>query len=152
MIARKQDEEVHPIRFAEKIGREEEDQYADDDRQKTEYEIPRAHSALAALGVREQPAVENADPDHEDARDHDDKLILIPHRLRERVGGAVRPCGIGEPNHLHEELLDESCDGVDDEDHPERPDEVPKDLLLTGDGAGLYARVEQLGIKDALAK
>ena len=152
MIARQQDEEIHPICLTEEIGREKENENADDDRQKAENEIPRAHSALFALGVREQPAVEDADAHHEDARDHHDELIFIPHRLCERVGGSVRPRRIGEPHHLHEELLDEPCDGVDDEDHPQRPDEVPEDLLLTGDGAGLYARVEQLGIEDALAK
>ena len=101
---------------------------------------------------REQPAVEDADAHHEDARDHDDELIFIPHRLCERVGGTVLPRWIGEPHHLHEELLNEPCDGVDDEDHPQRPDEVPEDLFLARNGARLHARIEQLGIEDALAK
>lgn len=119
---------------------------------KPENQIPRAHSPLLALRMGNKPPVQDPHPDHQDAGDHHDQLVLVAHRLSERVRGAVGARRINDANLLHEKFFDQSGNGVYDKNHAERADQVPPKFFLFGYGPGLCPRIHHRGIEEAFAE
>ncbi len=79
-----------------------------------------------------EPGVQEADGDDDKFDDRHDRLIGIAEGLSHWVGRSVGPGRIGEADHLHEEFLDDESNRVDDEDQPERADQVAENLLFRG--------------------